>query len=101
MRAPAKNSFDITMLANEVFGCFHIIPNSGEPFEIGFNILARFFSRYGQLIGETKSRNAVNNAEINRFRAAAYFRWHPLNRHTEHLVCGHRVENESKGICLF
>ena len=91
MHFAAKQRRDIALRFGLGFDMFHIIFNAGEFFKIGFDVIARFPARYAQLIGQPESRNAVNNAEINRFGAAAHFRRHLGHRHIKHFRRGHGV----------
>ena len=76
-------------------GPVHIGLDAGKTLEIGADIFARLFAADGQLVRQAKSRNAIDDAEVDGLGAAAHSGVHACNRHTEHFTGGHGVNVEA------
>ena len=84
----------IAVGARNLLRRFHVVANAGEALEIFPDVGARLVAGDAQLVGEAESRNAVDDAEIDRLRAAPDFARHAFDRHAEHFRGGHRVNVE-------
>ena len=69
----------------------------GKALEIFPDIGARLLAPDAELVGEAEGRDAVDDAEIDRLRAAPDFARHALDRHAEHFRSGHGVNVELIG----
>src|SRR5690349_10323672 len=95
MALAAEQREHITVLFRKRLGLLHVVANAGEPLEIFPDIGAGLLAADAELISEPERRNAVDDAEINRLGAAAYFARHFLDRHAEHLRRGHGMNVEA------
>ena len=87
----AKRGLHIAVLGGEGFGVVHIFADAGEFLEIGFDIVAGFAARNGELAGKAEGGDAVDDAEINRLGAPPHHRVHAFNGFAKHLAGRHGV----------
>src|SRR6202012_1970503 len=66
MAFPAEQGFDISMRAAEIARLVHIGADAGKTFEILFDVSGGFLPSDAELVRQTKSRDAVDDAEIDR-----------------------------------
>ena len=89
MALAAEQRQHIAVLFAERFRLLDIVADAGKPFKIFLDIGCGLLAFDAELIGETERGDAVDDAEVDRFRAPPHFRWHALDRHAEHLRGGH------------
>src|SRR6266478_3920630 len=94
MALPAEQRFDIAMGAAEIARLVHIGADAGKTFEVLLDVSGSFLAGDAELVGETKRRDAVDNAEIDRFRPPPHFTRHTLDRNAEHFRRRHGVNVE-------
>ena len=92
MRFAPEDCSHETLLADFAFDQIHIVADAGEAFEIAFDIGAGLLAADPKLVGEAKSRDPVDDAEIDRFGATTDHRIHPFHRHAEHFRGGHGMD---------
>ena len=66
----------------------------GKALEIFLDVGGGFLAGDAELVGQPKRRDAVDDAEIDRFRPAAHLARHVLDRHAEHFRRRHGVNVE-------
>src|SRR5438876_3844534 len=94
MAFPAEQRFDITMRAAEIPRLVHIGADARKTFEIFLDVSGSFLAGDAELVGQPKRRDAVDDAEIDRFRPPAYFARHALDWDAEHFRRRHGVNVE-------
>src|SRR5438105_13686134 len=82
------------MYPAEIPRLVHVGADAGKTFEVFLDVGRSLLSGDAELVGETKRRDAVDDAEIDRFGAAAHLARHVLDRYAEHLRGRHRVNVE-------
>src|SRR5262245_50750291 len=91
MALAAEQSEHVAVLAAK-FPCFiHVVANAGEALKIFLDVCTGFLAIDSELRSKAKSRNTVDDAEINRLGSSADVGWHVFDRHAEHLGRGHCV----------
>ena len=66
----------------------------GKRSKVFLDVGGGFLAGDAELVGQPKRRDAVDDAEIDRFRPAAHLARHVLDRHAEHFRCRHGVNVE-------
>src|SRR5215469_14748114 len=94
MAFAAEQCAHIAVLLRERLGLLYVIADAGEALEIFADIGTGLLPADAELVCETKGGNAVDDAKIDRFGAAADLAWHVLDRYAEHFRRGHGVDVE-------
>ena len=87
-----EDCFHIAFFCRMFTGSGHILQHARIALKIEIHIALRFAARDPQLTGKTKCTHAVNQAEVDRLRAAALIRRHFVQRHTKHFGGGGAVD---------
>ena len=91
----SEQRLDIAVLAAEIARLVHVGADARETLEIFLDVGGRLLARDAELVGEAERGNAVDDAEVDRLRAATHLARHVLDRHAEHFRRGHRVNVEA------
>ena len=79
------------MLFGESLGVIHIGTDAGETFEIAVDEPLCFGARDTQVARQTKARDAIDHAKVDRLGLTTHVRRHLVQWHAEHFRSGQRV----------
>ena len=100
MNTPPKQRLNKPILARLGFDALHIALNPREILKIGSDVIACLSLANAKLAGQTKTRNAVDNAKINGLGTPSCLAIHLIQRHTKNLGSGLRVNVHTIMKCL-
>src|SRR6516164_3613083 len=100
MALAAEQGQNVAVLSGERLRRLHVVPDAREALEIFPDIGAGFLPLDAKLVRQSESRDAVDDAEVDRLRPPAHFGWHALDRYCKHLRGGHGVDIEILAKCL-
>ena len=92
VNAPAKQGLDISRFTGLGLDIVHIGADAGKILEIGSDIVTRLTLRNAQLAGQAETRDAVDDAKIDRLCAPPCFTIHGIQRDTKYLGGRARVD---------
>ena len=96
----AEQSQYIAVLFCKRLRGLHVVSDPGETLEIFPDIGARLLALDAELVRQSKGRDAIDDAKIDRLSPAAHFGRHAFDGHPEHLRGGHGVDIEVLAECL-
>ena len=91
---PPEQGLHVACLPRKGDGLFHVFLDTRKAFEIAVDEPLGIGTRNTKVARKAEARDTIDHAEVDRLGLAADHRIHPLDRHVEHLGCGHGMNVE-------
>ena len=85
----------IALVLGELLRLLDVVADAGKALEIFLDVGAGLLAADAELVGEPERRDAIDDAEVDRFGAAAHIGRHALDRHAEHFRRRHGMNVEA------